>query len=380
MRWIPPLFIALFVVLITSVMACGSVEPSQELLQLEQELRSEDTRQFREIPNAARYHEEARQYRRVSREAQEDGRGQRSQEYAILGLLRLQTAEAIYLQFQNIDELNEINAQVQQVDPQIREYTQARNELAQELQILDREIKQAKSGTASLASGEGGGDIVAQANERIAQADELRQEALEHNADEYDRTRSLFERAESQLERAKDLLSDNPRTAHRQAGFAVQLYEEANEIAIPLHAEMVEKMQPDNRIRAIQELASANYSGRFTENLPNGVRIIMARLFEPNEEDFRRETDAMLNVLADIVGEYQEFTVRIEGYTQAGGGATQNRTLSQVRAQRVRNTLIEAGIDGDRIETEGFGQSEIRYPGSPDNNDRVEVVFRHSER
>ena len=399
MRWIAPLFVATLVASLTMLMACGSVQPSEELQQLEQELQAPETQRLREIPNAARYHDEARQYRRVSREAREDRRGERSQEYAILGLLRLQTAEAIYEQFQTIDELNEVNALIEEVNPQIREVTQSRNELAEELRDLDSQIQQAvrereearraemasESGFEAAQRGDGASDteILQQANEKIARAQELRQIALEHNADEYDRTRGLFGRADSQLERARDMIEDNPRSAQsakRQLGFAVQLFEEATEIAIPLHEEMVEKMQPANRIAAIQDVAAAIYSGRFTEDKSDGVRIIMARLFVRGEEDFQRETGAMLNALADIVNEYEEFSVRIEGYTQAGGGTTQNRTLSQVRAQRVRNELVDAGIDEGRIETSGYGQSDLRFPDSPDNNDRVEVILRHTDR
>ncbi len=396
MQWISPLLVATLLVSLGALTACGSVAPSEELLELEQRLQDPEAQKLRDIPNAARFFDEARQYRRVSQEAREDRNESRSREYAILGNLRYRTALAIYEQFERIEELNAINAEIERINPEVREVTQARNELARELRELEQDIQQAvrerqQRRHAALESDDNGfeaaggeddaasAELLEEANEKIAEAQQLRDQALEHGADQYDRTRGLFERAETQLETGRDLLDDGPsgaRTASRQLGFAIQLFSEAHELAVPIH----EQMQPENRIASIREDAAANYSSRFTEDETNGVRIILARLFVAGEEDYRRETGPMLDALATIVREYSEFSVRIEGYTQSGGGSTANLTLSQNRAHNVQRDLVEAGVDESRIETEGIGQSNIRFPDRPDNNDRVEVILLHDGR
>jgi outer membrane protein OmpA-like peptidoglycan-associated protein len=60
------------------------------------------------------------------------------------------------------------------------------------------------------------------------------------------------------------------------------------------------------------------------------------------------------------------------------GPAARSLTLSQARANAVRDYLVEAGIHEGRIRAEGFGVSRP-VPGAPDSadpaNERVEVTI-----
>lgn len=399
MRWISPLVIISLFFGFVGLAACGPAPKSDELEQLESQLRSPDAQQLRDIPNAARYFEEARQYRRVSEEARDERREERSRQYATLGLIRLQTAEAIYEKFEVAEQLQAVNAEVQAINPEIREVTQSRNELAAELRELDQQIAQAvrdrerrrreqaqASGQDFVPAGrdDGAGDAaqLREANEKIAEARELKNQALQYKADEYDRTRSLFQRADQQLESARSILEDSPRSAGaaiRQVEFALQLFEEAHDLAKPIHEEMVEKMKPRNRIDSLREDARFNYTSRFVVDETHGARVVLARLFPQGDEDFAHGTGPMLDALVDLAKEYEEFSLRIEGYTQRGGGSTQNLTISQTRAHNVQEYLVDAGVDRSRIDTDGFGQNNIRFQDSAANNDRVEVIFRHTD-
>jgi outer membrane protein OmpA-like peptidoglycan-associated protein len=51
-------------------------------------------------------------------------------------------------------------------------------------------------------------------------------------------------------------------------------------------------------------------------------------------------------------------TVRIEGHTDAVGNDAYNQSLSQKRAEAVKEYLVSKGIAGSRIETTGFGESK----------------------
>ncbi len=398
MRWLSPLIVCILIFSMTAMVACGPAPKSEELEQLENQLRSEEVQRLRDIPNAARYFDEARQYRRVAEEAREDRREERSQEYAILGLLRLRTAEAIHEKFEVAEELSVINAQVQELNPELRSVTQSRNELAAELRQIDQDIAQAvrererRRREAAQAAGEefraaqqddgaGQAEDLQKANEKIATAQEMRDKALEYDADQYDRTRSLFQRAERQLDGARSILQESPQaapTALRQVGFALQLFEEAYELAKPIHEEYVEKMRPENRISALRDEARFNYTSRFVVDEPNGARIVLARLFPQGDEDFAHGTGPMLDTLVDIAREFEEFNIQIIGFTQRGGGATQNLNVSQARAHNVQEHLVDAGVERNRITTDGRGQDQIRFQDSAPNNDRVEVILTHS--
>ena len=47
--------------------------------------------------------------------------------------------------------------------------------------------------------------------------------------------------------------------------------------------------------------------------------------------------------------------VEISGYTDNTGDPVYNKTLSQRRADAVKDYLVEHGIDGFRIQTKGYG-------------------------
>ncbi|MEO1630254.1 MAG: OmpA family protein, partial [Bacteroidota bacterium] len=48
----------------------------------------------------------------------------------------------------------------------------------------------------------------------------------------------------------------------------------------------------------------------------------------------------------------------IEGHTDSDGGDASNQTLSEDRAAAVKAYLVDNGIDADRLDTAGYGESE----------------------
>jgi outer membrane protein OmpA-like peptidoglycan-associated protein len=70
----------------------------------------------------------------------------------------------------------------------------------------------------------------------------------------------------------------------------------------------------------------------------------------------------------------------VEGYTDSQGAAAYNQTLSQQRAQAVRDYLVTRGIADDRITAKGFGaERPIADNASTEgraNNRRVEIVVQ----
>jgi outer membrane protein OmpA-like peptidoglycan-associated protein len=71
--------------------------------------------------------------------------------------------------------------------------------------------------------------------------------------------------------------------------------------------------------------------------------------------------------------------VRIEGYTDSTGSADYNLGLSDRRANAVRSSLLDMGINSDRITTRGYGQ-ESPVAGNDTAmgrqlNRRVEIIL-----
>ena len=68
---------------------------------------------------------------------------------------------------------------------------------------------------------------------------------------------------------------------------------------------------------------------------------------------------------------------RIEGHTDAKGGDVYNQSLSERRAEAVRRELIASyGVDAARVESIGFGKSQLLDRANPEAeaNRRVRVI------
>ncbi len=66
----------------------------------------------------------------------------------------------------------------------------------------------------------------------------------------------------------------------------------------------------------------------------------------------------MIDVVAQVMKETPEIKVRVEGHTDAAGGADYNRTLSERRALSVGEYLVKVGIEPSRLILIGKGMAE----------------------
>jgi len=80
--------------------------------------------------------------------------------------------------------------------------------------------------------------------------------------------------------------------------------------------------------------------------------------FERSKALILRKSFAALDGLADLLKEYPEMEILVEGHTDNNGKANELRRLSEDRAQAVRDYLINEGIDAKRIEHVGLGGSK----------------------
>lgn len=62
--------------------------------------------------------------------------------------------------------------------------------------------------------------------------------------------------------------------------------------------------------------------------------------------------------LAAVLKAYENVHIKIGGHTDNTGNAAKNKALSDSRAKAVKAMLISMGINGDRIETEGYGDAK----------------------
>ena len=117
-----------------------------------------------------------------------------------------------------------------------------------------------------------------------------------------------------------------------------------------------------------------------TTDTPRGLKVNMADvLFAFGKYDLRPNTREALAKLSGIVLGHPGLKLSVEGYTDSIGSDEVNQTLSQKRADTVRDYLIQQGVDASSITATGFGKSNPVASNDTDQgrqqNRRVEIII-----
>jgi outer membrane protein OmpA-like peptidoglycan-associated protein len=105
-------------------------------------------------------------------------------------------------------------------------------------------------------------------------------------------------------------------------------------------------------------------------------------LYDYNSWDLKADAIEQLQKLGELIKRNPKATFSIEGHTDSTGTPEYNQTLSERRAEAVRDWLVVVmKIAPERIQTRGFGSSRLIVPGdrSIDEqapNRRVEIVIK----
>jgi outer membrane protein OmpA-like peptidoglycan-associated protein len=108
-------------------------------------------------------------------------------------------------------------------------------------------------------------------------------------------------------------------------------------------------------------------------------RFVFDRLnFESSTTQLTPDSNATVTDLVKIMMCYPNMMVELDGHTDSTGDPQANKTLSQNRASVVKDQLVQGGIDGSRITTQGFGQERPIASNDTDDgrarNRRTELV------
>lgn len=107
-----------------------------------------------------------------------------------------------------------------------------------------------------------------------------------------------------------------------------------------------------------------------------GKTILYGINFDFNSDVIRAESKPTLDKVIAILKEKSDWKMQIEGHTDNVGGEAFNQTLSEKRAASVKNYLTDAGIDGGRLGSIGYGLSK---PLAPNNSEAERAQNRRVE-
>ncbi len=113
--------------------------------------------------------------------------------------------------------------------------------------------------------------------------------------------------------------------------------------------------------------------------MTEGKLVSYGIYFDVNKDIVKPESYGTLKEIASVLNEVPDVKVKIVGHTDADGDDTKNMDLSKRRSASVKAELGRSfGVNGDRLITDGMGESQPVAPNdSPVNkalNRRVEFI------
>jgi outer membrane protein OmpA-like peptidoglycan-associated protein len=105
-----------------------------------------------------------------------------------------------------------------------------------------------------------------------------------------------------------------------------------------------------------KELAEVAETKRTTDGILVNLKDDL--LFDSGSANLKPQATTQLTELSGVLKKYPADHIEIAGHTDNTGSATANETLSQNRAQAVKDILLQNGVNSNQVATEGFGESK----------------------
>lgn len=117
---------------------------------------------------------------------------------------------------------------------------------------------------------------------------------------------------------------------------------------------------------------------KYKEEIVKGKIVTHNILFDHNSANLLPRSYAEIKRIASILEADANLKLSVEGHTDGDGDEAYNQKLSEQRAESVKKALIDMGINADRLQSKGHGESvPIADNSSPEGkaqNRRVEFV------
>src|SRR6202043_3458718 len=111
--------------------------------------------------------------------------------------------------------------------------------------------------------------------------------------------------------------------------------------------------------RATTEAEQArNQAAHLQQQLAAGAVLTLGNgiLFDVNRAELKPGAYGSIREIATFLKQHPDRSVTIEGFTDSTGSADYNLRLSQLRADALRNALLQEGIAPDRVTARGMGE------------------------
>lgn len=138
-------------------------------------------------------------------------------------------------------------------------------------------------------------------------------------------------------------------------------------------APLDEDITADHKQSAQEEIAKQTLSKLDFSNIT----------FEKNSTALTSNAETTLDNVVIALLENPTVSIRVDGHTDSSGNSEVNLTISKQRAQSVLDYLVNAGIDENRVDANGYGD---QFPIAPNDteagrikNRRIEIKVKNGE-
>ncbi|MEM9932736.1 MAG: OmpA family protein [Bacteroidota bacterium] len=93
--------------------------------------------------------------------------------------------------------------------------------------------------------------------------------------------------------------------------------------------------------------------------IQKGAQVVLSNIFfESGSYELKKASNAELQFLVNYLKQNPGLTIEIQGHTDDVGSPSSNQSLSQKRAEVVKDYLLQSGTSTDRITAKGYGESQ----------------------
>jgi len=133
----------------------------------------------------------------------------------------------------------------------------------------------------------------------------------------------------------------------------------------------VKDLTVEGQSLGIREIEGLNLSEASAETCQNAFRLLMRSNvveFETGSAAIDPSSRVLLDNLAIVARRCDNYSIAVSGHTDNVGDPALNMSLSQTRAQAVRDYLAERGVAAERLSAKGYGQTAPRAPNNTAEN------------
>ncbi len=202
-----------------------------------------------------------------------------------------------------------------------------------------------------------------------------------HQETERLRLQSMADAEAAERARADAAAADAARIEQERLTELAQAEAEAARRLSAAEAERAELARREAQLRAEQLAAlQQRVAGISSEKTNRGlVFVLNDQFFGSGQSNLSKANQAKLQLVADAISSYADLPVQVEGHTDGQGAEAANLTLSDQRAQSVKQALAMLGVTKERLSAKGFGETmpvaSNKTEAGRAKNRRVEIII-----